>query len=47
MNYIKHGIGFSSDIDVKQEYTTESDEEETFQEAYSRAVAIKSMLLYN
>ncbi|EEB10555.1 Meiosis-specific transcription factor mei4, putative [Pediculus humanus corporis] len=40
--YLKHGISFSSDLDIKQEYITESEEEETFQEAYARAVAIKS-----
>lgn len=40
--YLKHGISFTSELDIKQEYTTESEEEETFQEAYARAVAIKS-----
>ncbi|KAK6634787.1 hypothetical protein RUM44_000034 [Polyplax serrata] len=40
--YLKHGISFTSELDLKQEYVTESEEEETFQEAYARAVAIKS-----
>lgn len=42
--YLKHGISFTSELDLKQEYVTESEEEETFQEAYARAVAIKSWL---
>lgn len=38
-DYLKDGISFNSEIDIKQEYITDTEEDETFQETYTPAPA--------